>query len=226
MSPEFAPQTTQLKDALRVLRYTLRKGRDSVRETAPRRLPGIALSAMDEIEVVARNVDHFVCHVAHSVLGGSAANSTGLRQIRASSQPEHGFSASYYETMKVVLRHIGAKRALVNQSAGRRAFARFSNTPDVYEQAAQLTLHLADDRSITIDQMDDRPPVTRSGTNVVAVFAALLSMLADPDDADREAMIFAATELAVALQEKILDLYQKKDVSTLAALLERCANHV
>ena len=230
MSPEFAPQTTQLKDALRVLRYTLRKGRDTVRETAPRRLPapasGIALSALNEIEVLARNVDHFVCNVAHSVLGNSTTNSVSLREISVSERPEHAFSAAYYETMKLVLSHLGAKRALVNQSAGRRAFARFAGSKDVFELAAQLTLHLADDGSIAIDKLDDRSPVTRSETNVVAVFAGLLSMLAQSDDADREAMIFAATELAIALQEKILGLYHKRDTSALASLLERSAFHV
>lgn len=230
MSQEFAPQTTQLKDALRVLRYNLRKGRDSVRQTAPRRLPapasGLALSALNEIEVVARNLDHFVCNVAHSVLGERTKIPTSLRAIIASSKPEQEFSVAYYETMKLVLSHIGAKRALANQSAGRRAFAQRARSQDVFELAAHLILHLANDGSITIDQLDDQSPVTRSGTNIVAVFAGLLSMLADPDEPDREAMIFAATELTVALQEKVLGLYRKKDISALAALLERCANHV
>jgi len=228
MSQEFAPQT-QLKDALRVLRYNLRKGRDQVRETAPRRLPapasGLALSALNEIEVVARNLDHFVCNVAHSVLGERTKIPTSLRAIIASPRPKQAFSVTYYETMKLVLSHIGAKRALVNQSAGRRAFAQ-ARSQDVFELAAQLTLYLADDGSIAIDQLDEQSPVTRSGANVVAVFAGLLSMLADPDEPDRDAMIPAATELALALQEKVLDLYHKEDTSALAALLERSANHV
>lgn len=230
MSPEFAPQTTQLKDVLRVLRYTLRKGRDTVRETAPRRLPapasGIAISALNEIEVVARNVDHFVCNVAHSVLGENSSNPMSLRAIIASSRPEQDFSVTYYETMKHVLRQIGAKRALVNQSAGRRAYVQLARSQDVFELTAQLTLHLADDGSIAIDQLDEQSPVTRSGTNVVAVFAGLLSMLADPDEPDREAMIPAATELTVAFQEKVIGLYRKRDTSALAAFFERCANHV
>ncbi|ASS58034.1 hypothetical protein DB728_08975 [Rhizobium leguminosarum bv. viciae USDA 2370] len=230
MSQEFAPQTTQLKDALRALRYNLRKGRDSVRATAPRRLPapasGLALSALNEVEIVARNLDHFVCNVAHSVLGERTKIPTSLRAIIASPRPEQEFSVTYYETMKLVLSRIGAKRALANQSAGRRAFAQLARSQDVFELAAQLTLYLADDGSIAIDQLDEQSPVTRSGANVVAVFAGLLSMLADPDEPDREAMIPAATELALALQEKVLDLYHKKDTSALAALLERCANHV
>ncbi|WP_431324759.1 hypothetical protein [Rhizobium sp. YTU87027] len=230
MSPEFAPQTTQLKDALRVLRYTLRKGRDTVKETAPRRLPapasGIALSALNEIEILARNVDHFVCNVAHSVLGDSTTNLASLREISVSSRPEHEFSVAYYETMKLVLSHIGARRALVNQSAGRRAFARLAGSQDVFELAAQLTLELADDGSIAIDKLDERSAVTRTGTNVVAVFAGLLSMLAQSEDVSREAMISAATELAIALQEKVLDLYHKRDISALASLFERSAIHV
>lgn len=58
MSPDFAPQTTHLKDVLRSLRYALRRGRDTVKETAPRRLPApaseIALSALGEIEEIGR----------------------------------------------------------------------------------------------------------------------------------------------------------------------------
>ncbi|ANM20836.1 hypothetical protein AMK06_PE00076 (plasmid) [Rhizobium sp. N541] len=230
MPPEFAPQTTQLKDVLRSLRYTLKKGRDTMKETAPRRLPapasGIALSALGEIEVLARNVDLFVCSFAHSVLSDSATNSESLREIAASSRPDYKFSVAYYGTMKLVLSHLGAKRALVNQSAGRRAFVRLARSRDVFELAAQLTLQLADDGSIAIDQLDDRSPVMGSRTIVVAVFAAMLSLLAESDDAEKEAMIFAATDLAVALQEKILNIYQKRDSSALASLFERCAAHV
>ncbi|OWV81706.1 hypothetical protein ATY77_00165 [Rhizobium sp. R634] len=230
MSPDFAPRTTQLKDVLRSLRYTLKKGRDTVKETAPRRLPtpasGIALSALGEIEVLARNVDHFMCNFAHSVLSDSAADTEGLREIAASSRPDYKFSVAYYQTMKLVLSHLGAKRALVRQSAGRRAFVRLSQSQDVFELAAQLTLHLADDDSIVVDQLDDRSPVTLSSITVVAVFAAMLSLLAVSDEADREAIISAATDLAAAVQVKIQDLYQQKDISALASLLKRCASHV
>ena len=229
MSPDFAPQTTHLKDVLRSLRYALRRGRDTVKETAPRRLPApaseIALSALGEIEVLARNVDQFACKLAHSLLEQSA-KSKSFHEVIASSRAQYEFSVAFYETMKLVLSHLGAKRTLINQSAALRAFVRTTGSQDVYQLAAQLTLHLADDRSITIDQLDDRLPVTRPGIIVVAVFAGMLSLLAEPDDAGREAMIFAATDIAVALQEKILDLYQEKDGSALAALFERCASHV
>ncbi|AJC80868.1 hypothetical protein IE4803_CH03702 [Rhizobium etli bv. phaseoli str. IE4803] len=230
MSPEFAPQATQLKDVLRSLRYTLKKGRDTVKETAPRRLPapasGIALSALSELEVLARNVDHFVCDFAHSVLSDPATNSETMREIAASARPDHKFSAAYYQTMKLVLSRLGAKRALVSQTAGRRAFARLGHSQDVFELAAQLTLQLADDGSITIDQLDEQSPVTRSRIIVVAIFAAMLSFLAESDDADRDAIISAATDLAAAVQVTIQDLYQKKDISALASLLKRCASHV
>ncbi|MBB2755587.1 UNVERIFIED_ORG: hypothetical protein GGI57_006333 [Rhizobium aethiopicum] len=230
MSPGFAPQTTQLKDALRSLRYTLQKGRDAVKETAPRRLPapasGMALSALGEIEVFARNVDHFFCNFTHSVLSDSLTNSENLREIAASSRPDYKFSVCYYVTMKLVLSHLGVKRGLVNQSACRRAFARLAQSQDVFELAAQLALHLTDDGSITIDQLDDRSPVAGSRITVVVVFAAILSLLAEADDGQREAMVFAATDIAAAVQEKIQDLYQKKDISALASLFKWCAAHV
>ncbi|PDT09440.1 hypothetical protein CO670_31645 [Rhizobium sp. J15] len=230
MSPEFAPQTTQLKDVLRSLRYTLKKGRDTVKETAPRRLPtpasGIALSALGEIEILARNVDHFVCDFAHSILSDPATNTQGLREIAASSRPDYKFSVAYYQTMKRVLSRLGAKRALVRQTAGRRAFLRLDHSQDIFELAAQLTLQLGDDGSITIDRLEDQSPVIRSRVIVVAVFAAMLSLLAESDDADREAIISASTDLAAALQVTIQDLYQKKDISALASLLKRCASHV
>ncbi|WP_141514357.1 hypothetical protein [Rhizobium sp. M1] len=230
MSPEFAPQATQLKDVLRSLRYTLKKGRDTVKETAPRRLPapasGIALSALSELEVLARNVDHFVCDFAHSVLSDPATNSENMREIVSSARPDHKFSVAYYQTMKLVLSRLGAKRALVSQTAGRRAFARLGHSQDVFELAAQLTLQLADDGSITIDQLDDQSPVAHSRVIVVAIFAAMLSLLTETDDADRDAIISAATDLAAAVQVTIQDLYQKKDISALASLLKRCASHV
>ncbi|NYJ12998.1 hypothetical protein GGI64_004079 [Rhizobium leguminosarum] len=230
MSPESTPQTTQLIDVLRSVRFKLKKGRDSVKRAAPRRLPapasGMALSALSELEALARNVDHFVCDFAHSVLRDPARNSDNLREIVASSSSDHEFSAAYYLTMKLVLNRLGAKAALVRQSVARRAFARLNHAQDVFELAAQLTLHLADDGSITTDQLDERSPVTHSSIVVVAIFAVMLSLLAKSDEVDREAMIFAATDLATAFQSSIEDLYRKKDIPALAALFERCANHV
>lgn len=231
MATEFAPEaTTHLKDVLRSLRYSLRKGRDTVKETAPRRLPApaseITLSTLREIEILAHNVDQFVCKVAHSVFSATATNSKRLRQIVVSSRPEYEFSTAFYETMKRVLSYLGATRALVNQGAGLRAYGRFADSQDIYQLAAQLTLHLSLDGSITIDQLDDRSSLTRSETIVVGVFAGMLSLLAEADDSDRDAIIFAASDLAVALQDKILNLYHNKDISALAALFERCAAHV
>ncbi|MBB3919531.1 MULTISPECIES: hypothetical protein [Rhizobium] len=229
MSPDFAPQTTHLKDVLRSLRYTLRRGRDTVKETAPRRLPApaseIALSALGEIEVLARNVDQLACKLAHSVLEDSAKLKS-FREVIASSRPQYEFSVAFYETMKLVLSHLGAKRTLINQSAALRAFVRTAASQDVYQLAAQLTLHLADEGLITVDQLEDRSPVARPEIIVVAVFAGMLSLLAESDDAGREVMIAAATDIAVALQEKIMDLYREKDGPALAALFQRCAGHV
>ena len=230
MPPEIAPQTTQLKDALRALRYSLRKGRDTVRLSAPRSLPppvsGIALSALDQIEVLARGVDHFACDVAHTVLGNTVPKSASLSEIAASSNPELEFSAAYYEVMKLVLRRLGAERALVYQSAARRAFARFSGAHDVFELAAQLTLHLADNESIIVDRTDERSPVDRSEVAAVAAFAGLLSLLADSNNANRDEVIFAATDLAAAFRKQISELRRKKDISAMAALFRRCAPHV
>ncbi|MDK4737071.1 hypothetical protein [Rhizobium sp. CNPSo 3490] len=228
MSPDFAPQTTtRLKDVLRSLRYTLRRGRDTVKATAPRRLPGpaseIALSALGEIEVFARNVDQIACKLAHSVVEDSAKFKS-FSEVIASSRPQYEFSIAFYATMKIVLSRLGAKRTLIHQSAALRAFGQTTGFQDVYQLAAQLTLHLADERSITIDQVDGLS--TRAGLAVVAVFAGMLSLLAEQDDAGREAMIFAATDMAAALREKILDLYQKGDGPALAALFERCVSHV
>ncbi|WP_413712552.1 hypothetical protein [Rhizobium sp. Rhizsp82] len=231
MATEFAPETTtHLKDVLRSLRYSLRKGRDTVKETAPRRLPApasaVTLSTLREIEILAQTVDQFVCKVAHSVFSSTATNSKSLRQIVGSSRPEYEFSVSFYETMKRVLSYLGATRALVNQGAGWRAYSRFADSQDIHQLAAQLTLHLSLDGSITVDQLDDRASLTRSGTVVVGIFAGMLSLLAEADDADRDAIICAASDLAVALQDKILDLSQNKDISALAALFQRCAAHV
>ncbi|TIX93454.1 hypothetical protein [Rhizobium sp. P44RR-XXIV] len=230
MSPDFAPQTTtRLKDVLRSLRYTLRKGRDTVKETAPRRLPApaseIALSALGEIEVFARNVDQIACKLAHSVVDDSAEIKS-FSDVIASARPQYEFSIAFYETTKIVLGRLGARRTLINQSAALRAFGRMAASHDVYHLAAQLTVLLADEGSITIDQIDNRSLVTRPELIVVAVFAGMLSLSAEQDDADREAMIFAATDIAVALREKIMDSYQKRDASALAALFERCASHV
>lgn len=230
MSPDFAPQTTtRLKDVLRSLRYTLRRGRDAVKATAPRRLPApaseIALSALGEIEVFARNVDQIACKLAHSVVDDSARIKS-FSEVIASARPQYEFSIAFYETTKIVLSRLGAKRTLINQSAALRAFGRTAASQDVYRLAAELMLHVADEGSITIDQVDDRSVMTRSGLIVVAVFAGMLSLLAEQNDAGREAMIFAATDMAAALREQILDLYQKRDGFALAVLFERSVSHV
>lgn len=231
MASEFAPETTtHLKDVLRSLRYSLRRGRDTVKETAPRRLPApaseITLSTLREIEILAHNVDQFVCKVSNTVFSATAANSKSLKEIVVSLRPEYEFSTAFYETMKRVLSYLGATRALVSQGTCLRAYGRLADTQDIYRLAANLMLDLSASGSITVDQLDDRSSITRPETIVVGVFAGMLSLLAEVEDGDRDAVIFAASDLAVALRNNILDLHQKKDVSAMAALFQRCAAHV
>lgn len=230
MRPQFAPDAAQLKDALRGLRYVFRRGCDAVQATAPTKLPPpasrIALTAIREMGLLARNVDQIVSSVVHTVFGEVTLGSHKLQDMVAPGGLSEEFSAVFYETMKIVLSQLGASRALVSQSAGRKAFAQVMSCDAPEHFAAQLTLQLLREEPVRIDYLDAHSPVSKETVAQVAVFSVLLYLLSDRDNEDYAKMIQAATNLATALQDEIAQACRTQDGAVLSSLFARYAAHV
>ncbi len=229
IGPQFAPDATQLKDALRGLRYALRRGCDAVQETAPTNLPPpasrIALTALREMGLLARSVDQMVSSVVHTVFGEATLGSHKLQDVMVPGGQEE-FSAVFYETMKIVLSHLGASRALVSQSAGRKAFIQVTSRGAPEQFAAQLALQLLREEPVRIDYLDAHSPVSKETVAQVAVFSVLLYLLSDRESGEYAKMIQAATALATALQDDILQALPTQNGDVLSSLFARYAAHV
>lgn len=201
-----------------------------MQETAPTKLPPpasrIASSALREMGLLARSIDQMVSSVVHTVFGEVRLGSHKLQDMMASGGQSEEFSAVFYETMKIVLGRLGASRALVSQSAGRKAFGQVTSrdAPELF--AAQLTLRLLREEPIRIDDLDAYSPVSKETVAQVAIFSVLLYLLSDRDDEDCGKMIEAATDLATALQNEITQACQTQDGVALSSFFGRYAPHV
>ena len=228
--PQFAPDAAQLKDALRGLRYAFWRGCDAVQGTAPTKLPPpasrIALTALREMGLLARSVDHMLSTVVHTVFGEVTLGSHKLQDMMVPGGKSEEFSAVFYETMKIVLSHLGASRALVSQSAGRKAFSQVTSRDAPEQFAAQLALQLLREEPIRIDYLDAHSPVSKETVAQVAVFSVLLYLLSDRESGDYAKMIQAATALATALQDEILQAFRAQNGAVLSSLFARYAAHV
>ncbi|MBP2238737.1 hypothetical protein J2Z31_005278 [Sinorhizobium kostiense] len=198
--------------------------------TAPTKLPPpasrIALTALREMGLLARSVDQMLSSVVHTVFGEVTLGSHKLQDMMVPGGKSEEFSAVFYETMKIVLSHLGASRALVSQSAGRKAFGQVTLRDAPEQFAAQLALQLLREEPVRIDYLDAHSPVSKETVAQVAVFSVLLYLLSDRESGDYAKMIQAATALATALQDEILQAFRTQNGAVLSSLFARYAAHV
>lgn len=249
------PETAPIKDALRGLRHALRRGRETLEGSVPASLPApasaVARSLLKDIGHIARGIDHVAYGVAVSVFGTTSAEAVRMDDLTASEDSRIRFSGACYEALKHVLRRLGEARPLVSEAAVQRAAARLAgelitggpagglasgvpedsaggHEPDAgaMETAATFTLALIAEHPIRNASLPASATLPREALEPVAVFAAVLSLLAEEDASGRGDIVASAADLSMALSDEIAAACKAGDRAELAALYRKYAAHV
>lgn len=225
------PDAAPLREALRGIRFLLRRGGATVAdtltlETLPDPAAGLAKRMIREVEGIARTVDETASSAAKKVLGGQNSPSETLDKLVGHSAAAAEFGRAIYMALDAVLRRIGVADAFISEMSARSTFATWRRDhPDGEPEdwAAELTLRLLEARVMR--------GAVPSGAKIgdveqIALFAVLLWLQSNRSDNENEAVLEAAADIAVAKGPEVASIVRSGDTKAIAALYRKYVDHV
>ena len=215
-----------LREALRGLRFLLRRGGETVADTIsiqsfPKPAADIADVIFREVSGIARNMDEIASGLAKTVLGGHDTQNRTLEDLGATERAEVQFGQAVYVALKTVLRRLGAPGVFVSEAAARAAWQARPGA-----DAASLTLGLLNARVVRGATAQDAARVPGSALEPVAIFSVLLWLQSSRSDDENAVALDAATDLSVAIAPDVARACTAGDVAQIAGLYARYVAHV
>jgi hypothetical protein len=219
-------------EALRVLRHNFRQSGRYVRRTTNKIKPhipfgGLAGTVLKEVETVAKDADRIASDVARKVLVGAPVEPKRSDLLLTESD-ESDLAAIAYSVLSSIVSHLGMSDAYVSEAAARRAFARHAGFDglDNPGSAAALFFSFLDEKVVTQSHVASPEDTNEATPETVPIFALLLWLQSDCNDPYDGRMLFAAADMAKALQKEIEIAARQRDESRLIVLFEEFASHV
>jgi len=229
------PDPMPLREALRGLRYALRRGGETLSDTMPldalpKPAADLAGAVLHEMGNLARGVDDVASGLAKSVLGGGGTSSATLHDMADGTGAETRFAIAVYSALGAVLHRLGAPETFVSEAAARKAYARIDRSHHRWwgdaGTAADLTVGLLEARVIRGVTATETARVPAAALEPVALFAVMLWLQSERSEDDNEAALDAATDLAVALVGEVTIASAARDTDRIEALYTKFAAHV
>lgn len=226
--------TMPLREALRGLRFLLRRGRDTVAETLsldalPKPASSLAAVVLREADDLAKSVDTVASKAFKTVLGGQDSPSASLDQIILHDGAEKEFAGAIYLALSSVLNRLGAESAFVSEMSARACFEEWRQDGLAGEPSdwlADLTLRLRDARVIRGVQSDKQGAVSVPDMEALAIFAVLLWLQSSRSEAENEAALDSAADITRARSAEITAAVQSNSRDAVAALFRKYVSHV
>lgn len=223
------PDAMPLREALRGLRFLLRRGGETLADTLtvdalPKPAADLASAVITEMGGIVRSVDSVASSAAKKFLGGQDSPTAALEDLIHRDTAEAEFGQAIYVALGAVLRRFGPSSFFISEMAARATFLAWrqdlpATAPD--HRAADLTLRLLESRVIR-GVPGDKAPVL----DAAAVFAVLLWLQSSRSDAENEAALDAAADIAQAKSAEILRAVEGRSLDRLAALYRKYVDHV
>lgn len=228
MSSQFLhrPDPMPLREALRGLRFLLRRGGETLVDTMavdtlPQPAANLVGKALRDIGDLAQGAERLASGLADAVLGGHDIDPVTLGDLGNDPDAEAQFGAAVYVALRSVMRRLGAPAVFVSEAAARRAY-RQSRGAD----AATLTICLLDARVVRGTTAQEAAVVPGSALETVSIFAVLLWLQSNRSEDENEEALKAATDLAVALAPEVDAACIARDPVRIGSLYSRYAAHV
>ena len=228
------PDAMPLREALRGLRFFLRRGGETFAETLdrdalPKPASELAGVALRKAEGFARSVDEIASDLAKTFLGATAGPAAPLQDLIGKPDANAEFAIAIYVALSTVLQHLGATTVLVSEAAARSAFEDLVTLQPgitVEDKAARLTLSLLDARVVRGVTIYQAALVPGAALEAISVFAVMLWLQAARPDAENEDALTAATDMAVALASEISTAVSANNATQIALLYKKYVAHV
>lgn len=227
------PDPMPLREALRGLRHVLRKGGQTFADTVstdgmPKPAATLANAVMREAKDILRGIDTVTSGFAKTVLGGDSTGTVHLADLWQSKDADAQFGQAVYVALRSVLGQLGAPDVFISEAAARSVYLltarRAEDNPETL--AANLTLDLLSARVLRGATALQAARVPAAAIEPIAVFAVMLWLQSHRSDAENQAALDAATDLAIAIADDIASACGDRNVAQIAALYEKYAPHV
>ena len=233
-NPNLLPDVMPLRDALRGLRHALRRGGETLLDvmpvgSLPRPAAELARVVLREVGEIAKGVNDVASGLARFALNANDKQPEALQKLTAKQGAEDAFAQSIYAAVQSVLRRLNAPSAYVSETAARSAFLGLRQDQRLGSDAgiaADLSLALADAKVLRGVSAEDAAHVPGNSLENTSIFAVMLWLQSNRNEAEDEAALFSATDLAVALASEADAAFRAHDRKRLEALYAEFASHV
>lgn len=222
----------RVREALRVLRHNFRQSGRFVRRTTNRVKPHIpfgnfAGTVLKEVEIVVKDADRIVSDVARKVLVG-APIAPKRSDLLMTESTESELATIAYAAIGSITSHLGASNVYVSEIAARRAFSQHAHTGGLNNSgsAAALFFNLLDEKVVIQSLGAASEHGAKAVSDTVPIFALLLWLQSDCNDPYDGRMLFAAADMAKALEKEINTAAHERNEGKLVVLFEEFASHV
>lgn len=234
MPSQLLPDAMPLRDALRGLRYVVRRGGETLLDTMPvsslpRPAADLAGVVLREVGEIAKGVDDVASGLARLALGAGDKSPEPLQQLTAKPGAEDEFAKGIYSALRSVLRRLNAPSSYVSETAARSAYLtllpeqRLSPAADL---ASALSLALMKAKVIRGTSADDAAHVPGNALEQTAIFAVMLWLQSSRSETEDEDALSSATDLAKALALETANAFRNLDGKRLQALYTEFSPHV
>ena len=233
-NPMNPPDAMPLREALRGLRFLLRRGGETLADTMttgtlPRPAQDLATNVLREVSGLVRSVDQVASNVAKSVLGGQGSSTVPLQELLGQEDAASNFAQAIYAALSAVLRRFGAQSFFVSEMAARTTFfawRKSASDSETEAQAADLILDLLEARVIRGTATGKTPTLPEGALDAAAVFAVLLWLQSARSEAENEAALDAAADIALAKASEVVAAVRTLNRDQLAVLFRKYVDHV
>ncbi|MEM7567932.1 MAG: hypothetical protein AAF321_11945, partial [Pseudomonadota bacterium] len=201
------PAALSLKDTLRLLRHSVRRGRgliDMAPDAIPAPLGSVARGALADFDHIADQVNDFAGRISHRFLDARTLegpwDDLTLEQIETLDVAEIAFAHAAYRTLSRALRSLGAEDALISELRAAEAFKASIQEAggDRFAQTAHLVLAM---NAKGVVRGAGEPIAEGSASRAeIATLALALWLVAERDDGldGAEELLDACTAMARA----------------------------
>ncbi len=233
-NPSPLPDAMPLRDALRGLRHAVRRGGETFLDAMPvdalpRPAAELAGVVLREVGEIARGVNEVASGLARLALGAGAKPPGSLQTLTARHGAEDAFAQGIYAALRSVLRRLNAPSAYISETAARSAYLALTHDQRLGTDtaiAAALSLALAEAKVLRGASAEDAAHVRGHSLEPTAIFAVMLWLQSNRSEAEDEAALASATDLAVALASEAAASFRACDSKRLEALYAEFASHV
>jgi hypothetical protein len=183
-----------------------------------------------EVGDFAKGVNEVASGIARFALGANESpHGLPAQPLKLRDGAEDAFAQGVYAALRLVLRRLNAPSVYISETAARLAYLGLTDDQRRGSDAAvaaALSLALAQAKVMRGTSAQDAAHVPGNSLEHTAIFAVMLWMQSNRSEADDEAALGSATDLAVAVATEADAAFVAQDSSRLAALYAEFAAHV